>query len=157
MALRFAPKLGTIVLVNFDKGFVPPEMVKKRLAVIISPDIKERGKLVTVVPLSTTEPVKVMPYHFRFSIPFELPAYWSSKECWVKGDMINAVSFDRCDLLLLGKSSDGKRQYQTQTLSVELLKKYLNLRAPWSWHWTLTNRELWPIYRSSGAMRKHPH
>lgn len=91
--------MGTIILVNFDKGFVPPEMVKKRLAVVISPAIKERGKLVTVVPLSTSEPVTVMPYHFKFSIPFEVPAYWSSQECWVKGDMINAVSFDRCDLL----------------------------------------------------------
>ncbi len=52
MALKFAPKMGTIILVNFDKGFVPPEMVKKRLAVVISPTIKERGKLVTVVPLT---------------------------------------------------------------------------------------------------------
>lgn len=123
MAPKFAPKMGTIVLVNFDKGFVPPEMVKKRLAVVISPAIRERGKLVTVVALSTTEPVTVMPYHFRFSIPFELPAYWSTQECWVKGDMINAVSFDRCDLLLLGKARDGKRLYQSQTLSVELLTK----------------------------------
>lgn len=122
MALKFAPKMGAIILVNLDKGFVPPKMVKKRLAVVISPAIKERGKRVTVVPLSTTAPAPVMPYHCRIRIPFALPHYWASQDRWVKGDMVNAVSFDRCDLLLLGKDGDGKRLYQTQTLSVELLR-----------------------------------
>jgi uncharacterized protein YifN (PemK superfamily) len=56
LAIRFAPKPGTVVTVDFDQGFKVPEMVKRRLAVVISPVIKERGPLVTVVPLSTTAP-----------------------------------------------------------------------------------------------------
>jgi mRNA interferase MazF len=123
MALRYAPKMGTIVLVNFDKGFVPPEMVKRRLAAVVSPAIKERGRLLTVVPLSTTPPSKVMPYHCNISIPFALPPYWGARDRWVKGDMITSVSFDRCDLLILGKSPNGQRIYQIETLSPELLLK----------------------------------
>lgn len=78
MALQFAPKMGTMVLVDFDKGFMPPEMVKPRLAVVISPPIKARGKLLTVVPLSTTAPDKVMPYHCQIDISFELPPRWGN-------------------------------------------------------------------------------
>ncbi|MDZ7906583.1 MAG: type II toxin-antitoxin system PemK/MazF family toxin [Cypionkella sp.] len=104
MALQFAPKLGTVVLVNFDKGFMPPEMVKPRLAIVVSPPIKARGKLLTVVPLSTTAPTILMPYHCQIDIPFHLPAPWGNVPRWVKGDMINAVSFDQANLLSLEKT-----------------------------------------------------
>jgi mRNA interferase MazF len=123
MAIKFAPRQGTVVTVNFDGGFREPEMVKRRLAIVISPANKERGRLVTVVPLSTTAPQKVMPYHCQIDIPFDLPAYWGKITRWVKGDMVNAVSFDRVDLLCLGKDAQGQRIYQTQTLSVEMLTK----------------------------------
>jgi mRNA interferase MazF len=123
VAIQFAPRLGTVVTVDFDQGFREPEMVKRRLAVVISPPIKERGRLVTVVPLSTTAPRPVMPYHCKINIPFALPAFWGSCERWVKGDMVNAVSFQRVDLLSLGKDANGKRLYQQETLSHELLRK----------------------------------
>ena len=121
MALQFAPKMGTIVLVDFDKGFMPPEMVKPRLAVVISPPIKARGKLLTVVPLSTTAPDKIMPYHCQIDIPFELPPRWGNVARWVKGDMINSVSFARTSLLGLGKDAQGQRVYQTNPLQAEQL------------------------------------
>jgi mRNA interferase MazF len=123
MAIQFAPKMGTIVTVDFDQGFREPEMVKRRLAVVISPPIKERGNLVTVVPLSTTDPKRIMPYHCKIIIPFALPAYWNKNECWIKGDMVNAVGFHRVDLLVLGKDSQGKRIYQKETIPPELLQK----------------------------------
>jgi mRNA interferase MazF len=116
MALQFAPKLGTIVLVDFDKGFMPPEMVKPRLAVVVSPPIRARGKLLTVVPLSTTAPQVLMPYHCQVDIPFDLPARWGNMTRWAKGDMINAVSFARTSLLSLGKDISGQRVYQTAVL-----------------------------------------
>ncbi|MFM2389581.1 MAG: hypothetical protein RLZZ437_1136 [Pseudomonadota bacterium] len=121
MAIQFAPKMGTIVTVDFDQGFREPEMVKRRLAVVISPPISERGNLVTVVPLSTTDPKTIMPYHCKITIPFALPAYWTKKECWVKGDMVNAVGFHRVDLLCLGKGADGRRIYQKETLSLAMI------------------------------------
>lgn len=75
----------------------------------------------TVVPLSTTVPVCVMPYHCEIRIPFELPAYWGDVPRWIKGDMVNAVGFHRVDLLHIGKDAHGKRVYQTEVLSRDLM------------------------------------
>jgi len=119
MGLRYHPPTGAIVTVNFDQGFVPPEMVKRRPAVVLSPPIKARVGLLTVVALSTTRPDQVMPYHMEIEIPFQLPPGWS-RTCWVKGDMVNTVGFHRTDLLRLGKY-DGKRVYQTEALPKAML------------------------------------
>jgi len=53
MSLLYHPKQGAIVICDF-KGFVPPEMVKRRPAVIVSPRMRKREGLCTIVPLSTT-------------------------------------------------------------------------------------------------------
>jgi uncharacterized protein YifN (PemK superfamily) len=116
MAIKFHPERGSIVTVNYDKGFKNPEMDKLRLAIVLSPAIKARVKLVTIVPLSLTAPDKVMPFHGRIDIPFELPVKWGNANRWIKGDMVNAVGFHRVDLLNLGKDKNGKRIYQTQVL-----------------------------------------
>ncbi len=123
MALQFVPKMGTIVLVDFDHGFLPPEMIKPRLSVVISPPIKARGKLLTVVPLSTTAPKPVMPYHFQVHIPFDLPQRWGKVPRWAKCDMVNAVSFARTSLLNLGKNQSGQRLYQTGVLAPDQLRQ----------------------------------
>ena len=116
MALTYHPPRASVVKVNYDKGFVPPEMVKPRLAVVISKPIKQRHGLCTVVPLSMTAPPQVMPFHCELAIPFKLPTYWGQSSRWVKGDMICAVSWNRVDLLSLGKDDSGRRIYQTKTL-----------------------------------------
>ncbi|MEX0349836.1 MAG: type II toxin-antitoxin system PemK/MazF family toxin [Paracoccaceae bacterium] len=126
MSITYHPKRGTIVRANFDKGFVRPEMVKSRLCVVISPPIKARQGLCTVVPLSTTTPDPVMPYHYELIIPFQLPQGWGHKPRWVKGDMVCAVGWHRLDLLSLGKDLAGKRQYQMNTLSQVHLEKISN-------------------------------
>ncbi len=69
-----------------------------------------------------TAPAKVMPYHKRIAIPFELPNDWGNHERWIKGDMVNAVGFHRIDLLRLGKDNTGKRVYQFNVLPDELFK-----------------------------------
>jgi mRNA interferase MazF len=84
VAIQYAVKQGTIVTVDFDQGFQAPEMVKRRLAIVISPPIKQRGKLLTVVPLSTTAPEPIMPYHCQINVPFALPAFWGNRPRWVK-------------------------------------------------------------------------
>lgn len=103
-------------------GFKNPEMDKLRLAVVLSPRITARPHLCTVVPLSLTDPMKVMPYHRRIRVPFELPRSWGDRERWIKGDMVNAVGFHRVDLLRLGKNEAGKRVYQMETLPADLFK-----------------------------------
>ena len=119
--LKFHPAQGAIVHVDFDGAFKEPEMVKPRLCVVLSKPIQARPSLLTVVPLSTTTPQKVMPYHFSLEIPFELPARWGPGQRWVKGDMVYSVGFHRANLLHLGKS-EGKRVYQTTPLPADLFR-----------------------------------
>ena len=83
--------------------------------------MKARHSLVTVVPLSTTPPQKVMPYHLELDIPFELPRNWGNQRRWLKGDMLYSVGFHRADLLRLEKV-DGKRIYQTEALQGPIFK-----------------------------------
>ncbi len=126
MAIEYHPKRGTIVCANFDQGFRVPEMVKRRLCVVLSPPIKARVGLCTVVPLSTTAPKKIWPYHYELQIPFQLPPGWGNNIRWVKGDMICAVGWHRIDLLRMDKDRNGKRQYQLNTLSNIHLKAISN-------------------------------
>jgi len=122
LGLTFHPKQGTIVRVRFDGAFKEPEMVKPRLCVVISKPMKARPALCTVVPLSTTAPARIMPYHCELDIPFDLPDRWGRKRRWVKGDMVYSAGFHRVDLLLLGKDRSGKRIYQTRTLETTDMK-----------------------------------
>lgn len=119
MAVREHPSQGSIVTVDYTGGFREPEMVKLRLAIVLSPKMKSRPGLVTIVPLSLTPPEREMPYHARILIPFVLPRRWGSMERWIKGDMVNAVGLHRVDLLRLGKDTNGKRIYQLETLPPE--------------------------------------
>ena len=123
MPLIFHPPQGCIVEVDFSKGFREPEMVKDRLAVVLSPQIEARHHLLTVVALSTTPPDPPAPYHCQFQIPFELPRGWGKRPRWVKGDMVNAVGFHRANLLRLGKDRAGTRVYQLRPLPPDLLRK----------------------------------
>lgn len=123
MGIREHPPQGSIVTVDYSKGgFQPPEMMKRRLAVVLSPKIASRPHLCTVVPLSLTEPIKIMPYHKRVKIPFALPAEWGDIERWIKGDMVNSVGFHRVDLLRLGKDNQGKRVYQLDVLPPDIFR-----------------------------------
>jgi mRNA interferase MazF len=122
MAIREHPLQGSIVTVDYSKGgFVEPEMVKLRLAVVLSPKIAARPRLCTIVPLSTTRPEPPMPYHKPIRIQFDLGG-WGDCERWIKGDMVNTVGFHRVDLLRLGKDRSGKRIYQMQALPADLFK-----------------------------------
>jgi mRNA interferase MazF len=110
MGLQYQPEIGTIVICDFQ-GFIEPEMVKRRPVVIVSPRFKHRDRLCTVVPLSTTEPDIIMPYHYKLKLDKPLPPPYNSPFHWVKGDMFATVSFDRLNLPRSHKRVEGKRQY----------------------------------------------
>lgn len=112
-----------MVTVDYSMGgFKEPEMVKRRLAVVVSPKISARPHLCTVVPLSLTAPDPAMPYHKLIRVPFDLPKEWGDHDRWIKGDMVNAVGFHRVDLLRLGKNAEGKRVYQMAALPDDVMK-----------------------------------
>lgn len=102
---------------NFDGAFKEPEMVKPRLCIVLSKAMKSRPGLCTVVPLSTTPPGQIMPYHVQLVFAFALPERWGNIPRWLKGDMIYTAGFHRIDLLMLGKDTSGKRVYQLSTIS----------------------------------------
>lgn len=121
MSLPFDPRPGTIVICDF-RGFVEPEMVKPRPAVVISPKLRRRTRLGTIVPLSTSEPHKVEKYHHLITIEPPLPYPFDSPTCWVKGDMIYTVSYERLNLPHT-RDSFGNRCYLQYEVSREDLEK----------------------------------
>ena len=121
MALQYHPDLGTIVICDFSG--IRPEMVKRRPAIIISPRFRTRNGLCTVVPLSTTEPSLIMPYHYRLTVAPSLPAPYDSPFHWVKCDMLATVSFRRLNLPFNGRDATGKRQYDTRVIGTDDLNQ----------------------------------
>lgn len=121
--IREHPQTGVVLMCDFNAGFKSPEMVKRRPVVVISPRIKSRVGLCTVVALSTKAPTPVMPYHCQINLRPELPAPFDSDGVWVKGDMVNVVGFHRLDLFRLGRDENGKRDYLLEPLSADNIKE----------------------------------
>lgn len=100
------------MLCNYDLGgFKPPEMVKRRPAIVISPRLPHRDDLCTVVPLSGTEPDRELEYVIRLELEQELPDPYKFKVWWAKCDMLATVAFARLDLFRTGRDQDGRRKY----------------------------------------------
>lgn len=97
MPLTMPVKKGMVLWCDFTTGFEEPEMVKRRLVVVLSPHFKDRPRLATVVALSLKEPFPRMPYHAPIDISPPLPPPLVSRGVWVKGDMVYSVSYKRLD------------------------------------------------------------
>ena len=122
MAIHFHPEQGTIVICDFS-GFVQPEMVKRRPAVVVSPRLRRRDRLCTIVPLSTTAPNPVAPYHFKLHVDPVLPKPYDASFHWVKADMLYTVSFDRLHLPFDRKDASGERKYDVRVIDESDLLK----------------------------------
>jgi mRNA interferase MazF len=93
--INFHPKRGTVLICDFT-GFKPPEMVKKRPVVVLSPRYRRHTGLCLVVPFSTVAPEEVEPHHYR--IPPGTYAFLDpAKTTWAKCDMLAHVSFERLE------------------------------------------------------------
>lgn len=88
-------------------------MIKVRPVVVVSAKFKRRDGIATVVPLSTTAPRVIEPYHVTLNLKGRLAGRWNEAEqVWVKADMITAVAFERLNLMRTPRNSEtGKRQY----------------------------------------------
>jgi mRNA interferase MazF len=92
-------------------GFVPPEMVKRRPAVVLVGRLPHRNNLCTVVPLSGTESPADRLYHCRIELEAPLPEPFSQAVWWAKSDMLATVGFNRIDLFRTDRDLHGKRKY----------------------------------------------
>ena len=118
MSLNFVPRPGTLLICNFDTGFRPPEMVKKRPVVVISPKRRRGNALCTVVPLSTTMPNPVEPFHHQMEAR-SLPGIYAENTTWAKCDMLATVSRERLDRVLIREKRNGKRRYLAVQVTTE--------------------------------------
>lgn len=123
MTVYFHPVPGSIVRVDLAEGFRPPEMCKRRPAIVLSPEIKGRPTLCSVVPLSTMDPKTILPCHMRIAFDPVLPEPYSEPEMWVKGDIVLTVAFHRLRYLHRGKNEHGDRDYDIRVLDAETLEK----------------------------------
>jgi uncharacterized protein YifN (PemK superfamily) len=111
--LQFQPRPRAIVICDYS-GFVEPEMVKVRSAIVLAKS-RTNSRLVTVVPLSTTAP-DTLPCHcklIRNPHPDEDPAL----EVWAKCDMVYTVSLARIHFYRTKSRRGGRAAYQS-TLSI---------------------------------------
>ncbi len=99
MVLLYQPRPGEIVICDF-RGYIVPEMIKRRPVVVLARNRQNR-QLVTVVPLSTTRPEPLKPYH-RQLMENALP---NARDviCWAKCDMVATVSLVRLDRCKAGR------------------------------------------------------
>lgn len=116
MALPFHPDPGTLLVCNFDTGFRPPEMVKVRPVVVVSPRRRRGAELCTVVPLSTTRPEPEEPFHHRMDRRSLVGRYARAEATWAKCDMLYTVSLERLDRVKVDKDARGKRRYVAQQI-----------------------------------------
>lgn len=122
MPLQYHPKAGAVLVCDFSRGFVSPEMVKRRPVIVVSPPISVRQGLCTVVPISTEVPRLRMPYHVELSA-LTLPAPFDAGPNWAKCDMLYAVAFERLDLFRTRSAEDSKRRYvEVHLAAADLLR-----------------------------------
>lgn len=124
MSLKFPPKPGMIVICDYSTGFREPEMVKERLAVVVSPRLPHRDGLCTVIPLSTTPARSGIRYQCKIELPVVAPAPYEGKIKWAKCDMLATLSYTRMQLPYTGRDKvTGKRKYLQIVLSSEELAR----------------------------------
>ena len=117
MPIQYDPPPRTVLLCDYSKGgFRAPEMVKRRPVIVISPRLRHRNHLLTVVPLSTTAPTHPVAHHCQITVPQPLPGF-PAPVCWVKADMIATVAFDRLDMFRTDRDPSGKRKYLSPRIS----------------------------------------
>jgi mRNA interferase MazF len=116
MPIQYHPGLRAVLLCDFSRGFLPPEMVKRRPAIVIVPQMGSRAKLCTVVPISTDPPHK--PNNYNVELPgLKLPEPYDKGPNWVKADLIFSASFARLDLFRSDRGEGGKRIYEAVFIS----------------------------------------
>ncbi|HEX4693272.1 type II toxin-antitoxin system PemK/MazF family toxin [Sphingomonas sp.] len=121
MGLLYYPSAGELVMCNYDAVVIDPEMRKARPVVVVGPRLRRRGRLATVLPLSTTEPDPVENYHCRIELAQPLPPPFDSLVMWAKCDMIATVSLDRLDRFKDRRPRGSARQWRTGKVSVDQL------------------------------------
>ena len=121
------PDRGRILIVNFEQAgvAVPPEMVgSARPCMVVQNNRLARGRLVTVIPLSTTAPnTPGKQHHKMHHLSFrDWPLEWNGQktERWAKCDCIVTVSLGRCTDPYRKLPYDGRRYVKVKATAADL-------------------------------------
>ena len=118
-ALPFHPSPGDILICDYTTGFKPPEMVKRRLCIVVSPKLKRRNDLVSVVPLSQTCPEPIEEWHHRINL---ISKSWGDGLRWAACDMVATVGYIRLSRPHYRHEVTGSRLHEKLALSKDDLK-----------------------------------
>src|SRR3546814_44721 len=115
MGISYHPDLGEALWCDYTG--IKPEMVKRRLAVVLTPRACQRAGLATVIPISCTPPEVTRPWHVKLSRdPYPKG---NKEEVCAKCDMLNVVSFERLSGYHI--RWNGKRKYLKMRVSMDEL------------------------------------
>jgi mRNA interferase MazF len=117
MAISYHPAIGEALWCDYTG--IEPEMVKRRLVVVVAPRASQRFNLTTVVPISASAPEEARPWHVK--LQRDPWPKGDKADLWVKCDMINVVCFHR----LCGYHFrwNGSRKYAKMQVSFAELKE----------------------------------
>jgi uncharacterized protein YifN (PemK superfamily) len=128
MPINFHPKPGMVLICDYSTGFVPPEMVKKRRVIVVSPYQRNKRGICTVIPLSTSTPEHLEDFHYRFPAG-KYNFLSASDDSWVKADMLATVSFSRLDRVRVGHNFIAPSLNESDFQSViDCIQKYLEFQ-----------------------------
>lgn len=110
MGIKFPVGVGTILVCDYDRGgFQPPEMIKRRPAIVISPRLPHRDQLCTIVPVSGEPNKYEADYVVRLEFNPPLPYPFLYEVAWAKCNMLATVGFNRLDLFHTERDQFGRR------------------------------------------------
>ena len=112
MSLLYQPKEGSVLICDF-RGYEVPEMIKVRPVVVVRKH-RTNKQLVTVIPLSTTEPQALLGHHMELQSHLR----GASPVCWAKCDMVATVSLARLDRIKT-RDRQGRRIYVVSQLETD--------------------------------------
>ena len=97
-----------------------PEMIKVRPIVVIRKH-RTNKQLVSVIPLSTTQPQYLLEHHLQLQSHLQ----GAHPVCWAKCDMVATVSLSRLDRIKI-RDRQGRRIYVVSQLETE---EFLAIKA----------------------------
>ncbi len=117
MSITFVPERGAILICDFARASVAPEMTKTRRVVVVSPKARNHRHgtgpgVALVIPLSTSAPNSVEACDVLLSAGIYRSV---TKDAWAKCGAVTMVSHERLDRVRIYRA--GKPAYIVEGLS----------------------------------------
>lgn len=122
MPLQYPPDRGEVLICDFENYLPKGEMVKQRPVIVLSPRIAQRRDIVTVVALSTTEPLTYLNYHLEITFDPPYSKKYSSMTMWLKGDMLYTMNLSRLSRPHSKDPQTGERSYPIRIIDASVMK-----------------------------------